>query len=73
MSDSLFDADRDSGLYPPKGWGWKTTSVQRDKLQIHFDMGGEVLPWMRNEAERLGITLPWRPLTASQPNSGRAE
>lgn len=57
MSDSSFDADRSAGEYPPKDWGWKDVSEQRDLLVNHFDNPNTTLePWMYTEAFKLKIT-----------------
>jgi hypothetical protein len=60
MSDSLFDADRAAGEYPPKGWGWKDAARQRELLLQHFSKGGEIEPWMQREAQRLQISYQVR-------------
>lgn len=63
MSDHFFDADRDAGEYPPKGWGWKDSATQRVKLAEHFwRVNSRIEPWMEREAKRLGVPLPTRTL-----------
>lgn len=56
MSDAFFDAMRASGEYPPKGWGWRDASNQRELLHRHFSKEyPEIEPWMMDEALRLGM------------------
>jgi hypothetical protein len=63
MSDHFFDADRASGEYPPKGWGWKDRDQQRKALANHFwRINSQIDQWMIGEAERLNIPLPTRTL-----------
>jgi hypothetical protein len=61
MSDQQFDAARNNGEYPPKGWGWKSLQEQQKTLANHFwRINSHVEPWMEREAKRLGIPLPTR-------------
>ena len=58
MSDVFFDADRAAGIYPPKGWGWKTDDEKRRRLAFAKVFDAEQLePWIPAEAQRLGIKL----------------
>jgi hypothetical protein len=56
MSDGFYDALRDCGEYPPKGWGWKSIERRRQILSAHFAKPNAAIdPWMEREADRLGI------------------
>lgn len=61
MSDEFFDADRDAGLYPPKGWGWYSIPARKQKLRRLLKKAIEdpkyFEPWMLREARLLGITI----------------
>ena len=59
MSDEFFDTDRQAGIYPPKGWGWKSPEQKRRLLQEHFAKENpRIDQWMIGAVEVLGIELP---------------
>ena len=58
MSDSAFDALRDAGEYPPKGWNLLPAPVRRDRLMVYFSTpSSDIQTWMRDQAEQLGIGM----------------
>ena len=57
MSDAYFDAMRDAGTYPPKGYGWKTEEGQRAMVERYIKKGW-IEPWVVDEARIFGIECP---------------
>lgn len=45
MSDGFFDAARDRGEYPPKGWGWHEHSEQLEMAKRWYEKGSRE-PWL---------------------------
>lgn len=57
MSDCYFDALRDSGEYPRKGYGWQDEDAQKAEIERKV-IAGKRDPWILREAERFGIEIP---------------
>lgn len=56
MSDSMFDADRAAGLYPPKGYGWLDTANQKIMVAALIKRGDRD-QWLLDEAKFFGIKV----------------
>lgn len=59
MSDAYFDADREAGEYPRKGYGWCSPEAQRREIQGYI-RAGKFDPWIIREAKKFGIEVPFK-------------
>jgi len=61
MSDAFFDADRDAGKYPPKGWGWYSDTAKKQKLRRlikkRIEHKVHIEEWILVEAARFNIKI----------------
>ena len=57
MSDYFYDALRDAGEYPRKGYGWQDEKDQRAEIDRKV-AAGKREPWILREAWRFGIEVP---------------
>lgn len=57
MSDCFYDALRDAGKYPRKGYGWQDEKDQRAEIERKVALGKRE-SWILREAQRFGIEVP---------------
>jgi hypothetical protein len=57
MTDCYYDALRQSGDYPRKGYGYLTEDEKRIEISRKVNTGWR-LPWVIKEAKRMGIPVP---------------
>jgi len=68
MSDSYFDAARDAGVYPRKGYGWLSEAEKRAEITRKLGKGWTE-PWVLKEAGRMGIPIPDAVVKASESSA----